>query len=99
MTFIVKTAKDERNSERRYRREQDALLQSIGMSREDFPCFEGIAVEDELVIVWARDNASWPSRPKNFVEYIYNGESDRFEYTFMARDEEYVGEPVVETYF
>lgn len=98
--FVVKTAAQERREDKAYRSEQDNLLTSIGLKREDFPCLDHVFFLDEVVLVVTRDSANIfdPVPPRNLLDARYIRDLDRFEYTFMPVRDEYVGEPVVETY-
>ena len=100
MNYIVKEARAAGRQERLYRDHQTRLLEAIGLKREDFPCFDGIVQLDETVLVWTGDHANIfePVPPRNLLDARYNRETDKFEYTFLPVREEYVGEPVVETY-
>lgn len=97
---VVKTAAEARRQDKSYRDEQDRLLEAIGLNRKNFPCLDGIVQLDETVLVWTGDSADIfePVPPRNLLDCRYNRETDRWEYTFLPVREEYVGEPIVETY-
>lgn len=91
MVIVVKSPEQEAEQQARYRQRQDEMLADVGMSRQDFDCFDDVFADDELVIVVARAITNWDTAPKNLVDLRYNREQDRHEYTFMARSEEYLG--------
>lgn len=98
MDYIVKSEEQEESEEARYRAAENDLLASVGVSRNDFTCFEGVAPADEHVIVWSLDEAHFSHEPRNLVTGGWNAETGHWEYCFMPLTDPYVGMPTVESY-
>ena len=87
-SYIVKSEEQEAAQNARQRAYEDRALASVGMTRDQFNCFGGVAFDDEQVIVWAESEATWAVPPKNLTFSHFNFSTGHWEYwLFPLRDD------------
>lgn len=97
-SYIVKSEEQEQAQDARYLAYEDSALASVGLTREDFSCFGGVAFDDEQVIVWTETEATWAVPPKNLTFSHFNWSTGHWEYWFFPLDAGRFEHPTVRGY-